>query len=354
MAHQQDQPQAQLRQVRNYRPRRNVLEELDDTDLIKRYRLDREGIEFVTDMLRGALESATSRSMAISPELKVIITLNYLATGKMQQCSGDDLGLSQPSISRVIKQTVEALASPAITTRIIKFPRARIDIQRTQNEFMQIANFPGVVGIVDGTHIRIVAPTEYEEEYVNRKHYHSINTQIVFDANYKILDVVANWPGSTHDARILRHSGLLRLFETNMVPAGCHLLGDSAYPCKRWLLTPYLRPLAGAQEAYNRAHKRTRCVVERGIGQLKRRFHVLHGEVRVSPQKTCKIILACAVLYNICKDRHIHIPEEDLLDENAAEDVEDRGRNEDAPAGVPEDGLRFRDHFVNLHFAVED
>ncbi|KAK3894770.1 hypothetical protein Pcinc_001493 [Petrolisthes cinctipes] len=142
----------------------------------------------------------------------------------------------------------------------------------------------------------------------------------------------------------------MRAFENNVIPAGCHLLGDSAYPCKRWLLTPYLHPLPGAQEAYNRAHKRTKCVVERGIGQLKRRFHVLHGEVRVSPQKTCKIILACAVLHNICKDRNIQLPEENYVVENPADDVEDGGGNEAAPAGVPNDGLRYRDYFVNLRF----
>lgn len=109
----------------------------------------------------------------------------------MQLCNGDDLGPSQPSVSRVITQTVELLASPAIATRFIKFPRTRQEIQQKQNEFMAISNFPGIVGTIDGTHIRIVAPKEYEEEYVNRKNYHSINTQIVFDAKYKILDVVA-------------------------------------------------------------------------------------------------------------------------------------------------------------------
>ncbi|KAK4294822.1 hypothetical protein Pmani_032580 [Petrolisthes manimaculis] len=216
MAQQQPQPC----RVRTFRPRRNVLDELGDTKLIKRYRLDRAGIFFVTEMLRGALVSPTSRSMAISPEIKVVITLRYLATGKMQLYNGDDLRASQPSVSRVIVQTVELLASPAIATRFIKFPRTRQEIQQRQNEFMAISNFPGIVGTIDGTHIRIVAPKEYEEEYVNRKNYHSINTQIVFDAKYKILDVVANWPGSTHDARILRHSGLMRAFEYNVIPAG--------------------------------------------------------------------------------------------------------------------------------------
>ncbi|KAK0148240.1 hypothetical protein N1851_011850 [Merluccius polli] len=51
---------------------------------------------------------------------------------------------------------------------------------------------------------------------------------------------------------------------------------------------------------YSRAHKTTRAVVERGIGQLKRRFHM-----RLTPDKVCKVIIACAILHNICKARQI-------------------------------------------------
>ena len=109
-----------------------------------------------------------------------------------------------------------------------------------------------MVGVIDCTHIKIIAPKEFEAEYVNRKHFHSINTQIAFDANYKIIDLVAKWPGATHDARLLRESGLKMLMESNIIPRGCHLLGDSGYLCKQWLLTPYLQPQNNAQEAYNR------------------------------------------------------------------------------------------------------
>ena len=63
--------------------------------------------------------------------------------------------------------------------------------------------------------------------------------------------------------------------------------------------------------------------MERGIGQLKRRFHVLHSEVRLEPQKTCKVILACAVLHNICKLRNIALPD--------AEDDEEMLHNEARP-----------------------
>ncbi|KAK0147801.1 putative nuclease HARBI1 [Merluccius polli] len=101
--------------------------------------------------------------------------------------------------------------------------------------------------------------------------------------------------GSTHDSRILMESGLRQLFERHHVPVGCHLLGDSGYPCKTWLLTPYLNPQPGAQL---KAHKNTRNVVERGIGQVKRRFHVLHGEIRLSPERASSVITVCAILHN--------------------------------------------------------
>lgn len=109
-----------------------------------------------------------------------------------------------------------------------------------------------IIGAIDGTHVRLVAPQEFEKEYVNRKGHHSINVQVVFDENYKFLDIVAQRPGSVHDARILRESGLFALFEAGRVAAGCHLLGDSGYPSLSWLLTPYLRPQPGPQTAYNR------------------------------------------------------------------------------------------------------
>ena len=52
------------------------METMEDCELIKRYRLNREGIKL---------------------EL-VNIDILYLATGKMQLCNVDDLGILQPSV----------------------------------------------------------------------------------------------------------------------------------------------------------------------------------------------------------------------------------------------------------------
>ena len=161
-------------------------------------------------------------------------------------------GPSQQTISRIIKETVYALSDVHVLRRFIQFPRTQQETNVKQREFRQIAGLSGVIGAIDGTHIKILAPKEFEAEYVNRKKQHSINVQVVLDSHYKFLDIVARWPGSVHDARILRESELFSFFERGCVPAGCHLLGDSGYPSQRWLLTSYLRPLPGPQTNYNR------------------------------------------------------------------------------------------------------
>lgn len=207
---------------------------------------------FVTDLVRDVIQNRTQRSQAVSAEMKVALTLRYLATGKFQQLNADDFVLSQSTVSRVINQTLEALAAPHIIRRFIIFPRQPQQIEKKQEEFHEVTEIPGVVGVIDGTHVKIVAPREGQEVYVNEKNEHSINMQVVFDAKGVIIDMVANWPGSTHDARLLRNSGLWYVFEQNMVPRGCCILGDSVYPLKPWLMTPILRPENEAEESYNR------------------------------------------------------------------------------------------------------
>ncbi|KAG7165860.1 hypothetical protein Hamer_G026261 [Homarus americanus] len=77
-----------------------------------RYRLDRAGIMVVTDLVRETLQGKTGRNRALTPEVKMAITLRYLVTGRMQLCSNDDLETTQPTISRAITQTLNAQTGP--------------------------------------------------------------------------------------------------------------------------------------------------------------------------------------------------------------------------------------------------
>ncbi len=122
------------------------------------------------------------------------------------------------------------------------------------------------------------------------------------DADLIITNCVVKWPGSVHDARILRESALYRDLQTNR-PDGV-ILGDSAYPLLPWLMTPFLTANTPAQARFNTAQCRARCAIERLNGVLKRRFACLNY-LRAEPQKACNITLACIVLHNIATKRNV-------------------------------------------------
>ncbi|KAK2181225.1 hypothetical protein NP493_405g01000 [Ridgeia piscesae] len=100
---------------------------------------------------------------------------------------------------------------------------------RQKAKFLRLAGFPNVVGCIDGTHVRIQAPPTNEHEYVNRKNFHSINVQVICDADLRIVNCIVKWPGSVHDSRILRESELFTAFESPRKPVTGVFLGDSGY-----------------------------------------------------------------------------------------------------------------------------
>lgn len=257
---------------RIFRDRRNPLDIYDEQELYERFRFGRQGIAMIVSMVREDLEHRTKRSRAVPAELQVVVALHFLATASFLITSGDTIHVHVSMASRIVHRFVSAVLKHM--RQFITFPLGQqaADIQRA---FFEVAGFPGIVGAVDGTHIRIQAPRINEENYINRKG--SLNVQVIADAHSNILNVVAQWPGSVHDSRVLRTSSIGEKLESGAV-AGI-LLGDSSYACRLRLMTPFLHPSGEPQARYNSAHKTTRGVVERALGQLKHRFHCLHGEL---------------------------------------------------------------------------
>lgn len=205
--------------------------------------------------------------------------------------------------------------------------------------------FPNVIGCIDGTHVRIVAPSTDENAYVNRKGFHSINVQAVCDHDGRFTNINASWPGSVHDAHIFRTSQVRTYMEEGDQARGFEhgvLLGDSGYACRPFLLTTYPNPQDDAQERFNRAHGQTRSQIERAFGRLKRRSHVLHSEVHMKPFRVCRIVIACAVLHNIC----IALGEPEEAEEA---DVEDN-QPQQVPYQGQQDGRAIRDYVARHYF----
>ncbi|KAF6215914.1 hypothetical protein GE061_000249 [Apolygus lucorum] len=136
---------------------------------------------------------------------------------------------------------------------------------------------------------------ENAEYFRNRKGYFPLNVQVIANANLEILDVVARWPGSTHDQTILDQSRIRARFEDG----NSLISGDSGYANGAYLMTPLENPELPEEVAYNEAQTRTRNPVERTFGVLKRRFPILAIGINVRLSRSMPIIVATAVLHNI-------------------------------------------------------
>ncbi|XP_052282277.1 putative nuclease HARBI1 [Dreissena polymorpha] len=175
----------------------------------------------------------------------------------------------------------------------------REDIVKEKRVFYDKCGFPNLVGAVDGTLIPITTPTVDEEVYICRKGYHAINCQAIVNTSLKFIDVVARWPGSTHDGAVFDNSRIKGHLD---VTANVILLGDSGYALSPSLLTPIRNLHTQQEERYNRRHKRGREVVERAFGILKSRFRCLHrsgGVLPYKPHQCAALFVACCRLHNL-------------------------------------------------------
>lgn len=298
-----------------YNNRINPLVEMNEAQFIQMFRLNKNLTQRLINLVTPFMEEGqTNNSLDI--RTKVLVALVFFGHGSYQKVTGKNIfcGISQPSVSRCIREVSVALNEDNIINQWINFPHNLNELQELRARFFRKHNFPGVVGCVDCTHIAIVAPNEDEHIFVNRKNYHSLNVQLICDENLKIMNVVERFPGSTHDAHIWRQSNMSQLMEAiyhrnneNLF----FLLGDSGYPLRPWLLTPLRDTIPGTPEdRFNTALKSVRSIIERCNGVLKNRFRCLlkHRVLHYSPEMAAKIIKACCVLHNMCVSDNIDLP----------------------------------------------
>lgn len=122
--------------------------------------------------------------------------------------------------------------------------------------------------------------------------------QTICDANLKILDIVARWPGSAHDSTIFNNSFIKQKFENGEI-TNALLLADSGYPLTKYLITPFNNVSTAGENLFNEAQIRTRNPIERMYSIWKRRFPILSNGIALDISKVQWIIVATAVLHNI-------------------------------------------------------
>ncbi|VDL73941.1 unnamed protein product [Nippostrongylus brasiliensis] len=283
---------------RRFRHRLSPLDVQDDATFRHRFRLSRHCFRYVLGLIGDDLNPQTARSRSLTNSQKLGIFLETIGSSNLQRTTGVALGCSQSTVSRVIRDVSEVFWRRR--NEFILWPTEEEQTAMSER-FFDICRIPKVVGAIDGTHVKIIAPTESEDSYVNRKGYHSINVGAVADLDSRFIWLSVAFPGKTHDSKVFRMDALyddLRSGRRSGV-----LLGDGAYRLEPFLLKPFLgEDMTEPQVRFTEALQEGRACVARAFGALKRQFQSLQIELQYSPQTAAKIINAAVCLRNLCID----------------------------------------------------
>ncbi|ETI30114.1 hypothetical protein F443_22765, partial [Phytophthora nicotianae P1569] len=218
---------------------------------------------------------------------RVAVTMIYLSTGGTIDSAATVMGMSKTSALVYICQVLSVLTRMA--KEEITMPNTQTEIERVTDGFERIAGFPGVIGAVDGSLMRISRPAEHEGWYC-RKHFPAVNMQDVVDHETRFRSYCIR-AGSINDQALWNQSGLRNKVS---VPSGMHLLGDAGYKIFRHLLTPFDEKEASysaQKRRYNYKLSQTRITVERAFGILKNRYRILLGKIsQKSPARVTNVI----------------------------------------------------------------
>lgn len=96
----------------------------------------------------------------------------------------DRIQVSQASVSRCIHQVTGLICDKLMPTWV-EFRVDRHSLSIIKAGFQRKFNFPGVIGCIDCTHVKIIGPTNTEDApafvYVNRHGNYTVNVQLVMN-----------------------------------------------------------------------------------------------------------------------------------------------------------------------------
>ena len=274
-----------------------------DEDFRQHFRLYRSTVEYLVNILPRHDTGKPSLEL-VNREKVILLSLWTLGNRESFRGIADRFGLGKSHAYRVFMNFCEDMNT--LRSDFIVWPRGG-ELEEVKKKFTELRgwkSFPNVVGCVDGTLIKVTVPNRVKQEYYCRKQFTAVVMQGLCDSELMFRDVFAGWPGSAHDARVWRNSPLYKAIEENpdMVPGNSHILGDSAYPLKTYLIVPYKDNghLSRKEKLFNQRLSSSRVVIEQAYGHLYGRFRRLVDLQVFVTRNATTLIITAAILHNLC------------------------------------------------------
>ena len=310
----------------------------------------------ICDIVRHELSRQdTNMRPSVSLEKRVAVALNRLATGSCYTACGVSFGLPKSTANVVKNEFCDILRRKA--ANFIKFPKSDDEVRKVIGGFEDISVFPQVVGALDGTHIKIIAPKENKYDFLGRKVFYSVLVLGVADSHCKFIHASAGCPGAVSCAEMLRNSALQRDIKNGVIlntPGRVIngnvvkplIVSNSSFDLSSWLMTPYAPTpnVTPSQSSFNAALSSAREKIVQAFGLLRGRWRCLLETLKEDTLRVPTTVIACCVLHNLCIDLGDVAPVEPVFTQDDLELFDEDG--DDWPA-MEEGGKELREKIRN-------
>lgn len=270
----------------------------------KSYRVSQQRFEKrlgdVRDLIEKPFKASTKfRRSTVPSQIRFAITLRMLAGSSYLNIM---LGY------QIVEETIREIDTyDVLMTRLhLKgFPETQKELSAIacgfQTSRKTLSPLSGYVGDLDGICIRIKKP-ELEENHAtffSRKEFYTIHVQVLVDSDYIFRFFSAVFTGATHDSLAFSISGLRRELEKGIINSVFYIIGDEAYLCTNYLITPVPMSFAGNKEdIFNHFSSSLPLHIEQAFGTLFARWRILKGGLNFSAGKSTDIVCLCMKLHN--------------------------------------------------------
>lgn len=249
---------------------------------------------------------------SISAEERLCVTLRFLASGDSQSTISGSYRISRSSISRIIRETTQALWDVLLEQDFLEIPKTENDWRKIAADFEELWNFPHCLGAIDGKHISMQAPDNSGSLFFNYKKTFSIVLLAICNARYQFTMVDIGEAGRQSDGGVFANSNigysivnnLLSLPEAELLPNSNIVfpyvfVGDDAFPLRFNLIKPYSNKTMNMHQVIaNYRICRARRIIENSFGILASRFRIFRRPIIAEVETVESITKACVALRN--------------------------------------------------------
>ena len=289
----------------------NVYNNWDEIDFKNRFRITRETFHYILNRIQPFIEKTPTNLVPtpIEADRQLALTIYRLAHGCSFPVLSDIFGVSKSLAVDVFNHVVRELMTH-LYGEFIKLPITDDEWVQEIKGFIENYEFP-CIGAWDGFHVFTATKLK---NYYNFKNRYSISNMGLVSYNKRFLNLAVGAPGSTHDARLLRHTNVYKeimdgkVLPNKVINLGDNYgeiplvtIGDSAFPRFPWLLKAYRENTPDEKERYyNTKLHSARVVTENAYGMLKGRWRILYKKTEMKLYNLKYVVMACVMLHNLC------------------------------------------------------